>query len=107
MKKTLVLKTSKLFLPILIGIFVVSGTILSLPLLKSTENHNEIGHELSEGNPTETLSTNLRTHWTLPMVTIQSAINYVSVIKLEATNIIKRIIVSKDSFRNVLFARAP
>jgi hypothetical protein len=107
MQRTLATKTSKLFLPILIGIFVVSGTLLSIPLLKSADTHNESGHELSEGNPVETLSTAFRTNWTLPMVTIQSAIKHDLVIKLDTTNIIKRIIVSKDSFRNVLFARAP
>lgn len=107
MKQTLTLKTSKYLLPILIGIFMVSGSLLCLPLLKNNNSIETFHYEFSEGNPVENLSALTKTNFVLPVMTI--VLEYVQDFKIETfiipTNPFK--IVSKDIFRNLLFARAP
>ena len=107
MKQTFVLKTSKFLLPILIGIFMVSGTLLCLPLLKNNASIGNFSYELSEGNAAENLSIRAKTNFVLPVMTIgfkhtQSFQTTTFVVTLNQTKI-----VSKDIFRNLLVARAP
>lgn len=107
MKQTFVLKTSKFLLPILIGIFMVSGTLLCLPLLKNNASIGNFSYELSAGNAVENLSVRTKMNFVLPVMTIgfeptQSFQTTTFVVTLNQTKI-----VSKDIFRNLLVTRAP
>jgi len=107
MKHSLIKKTSKCILPILIGIFVVSGTLISLPLLKNSISNSEAGYELRDGNAIVTAAPVAKTMFVLPLIPLSME---VSVFSNHPSIIIPRrykTALSKDIFRNVLFARAP
>ncbi len=106
MKQSFTLKTSRLILPILIGIFVVSGTLLSLPFLRPI-NTGDIGYELSEGNPVATISTKARTEFILPIITKLIDESFVFPFEAKFQAMLKQSFLTKNIFRNVLFARAP
>jgi hypothetical protein len=107
MKQSLTLKTTKLILPILIGIFVVSGTLISLPLLKNSYANGEIGYELSNGNTVVAVSPLAKTNFVLPLIPLSFENPQVSDVRpvLSVQRSIN--VFSKDIFRHVLFARAP
>jgi hypothetical protein len=107
MKQSLTLKTTKLILPILIGIFVVSGTLISLPLLKNNYANGEIGYELSDGNAVVAVSSLAKTNFVLPLIPLSFDNSQISAVR-PILSIQKYISVfSKDIFRHILFARAP
>ncbi|MGB7594240.1 MAG: hypothetical protein WBL80_01595 [Erysipelotrichaceae bacterium] len=107
MKHTLIMKTSKCILPILIGIFVVSGILISLPLLKSNAANAEAGYELQDGNAIITAVPLAKTTFVLPLIPLSFQTsrftNHQQFIKPQKDTVL----FSKDIFRNVLFARAP
>lgn len=107
MKHSLIMKTSKYILPILIGIFVVSGTLISLPLLKNNLSNGEIGYELSDQNTIVTSAPLAKTTFVLPLIPLSFAEARFSS-RQPLSRIRKEInTFTKDIFRNVLFTRAP
>jgi len=107
MKHSLIMKTSKYILPILIGIFVVSGTLISLPLLKNGVSNDEAGYELRDGNAIVTAAPVAKTTFVLPLIPLSLE---TSVLSNHRTVINPRryfASFSKDIFRYILFARAP
>ena len=107
MKQSLTLKTTKFILPILIGIFVVGGTLISLPILKHNDSNAEFGYELSDGNAVITASPRTKTNFVLPLIPLTFENFRTSVFRPDRTIPTYINVLSKDLFRHVLCARAP
>lgn len=107
MKQSLTLKTTKFILPILIGIFVVSGTLISLPLLKNNVPNTEAGYELSDGNAVVAVSALTKTNFVLALIPLAIGTSRLSFRNPDKSVQTVKTVLSKDIFRHVLFARAP
>jgi hypothetical protein len=101
------MKTMKCILPILIGIFVVSGTLISLPLLKYNLSKGETGYELSDGEAAITASPIAKKVFVLPLIPVSFEAFNPSVNRPVPKVRNYQPLFSKVILRNVLMARAP
>lgn len=107
MKHKLTVKTSKLLLPILIGIFMVSGTFINLTFIRNNNSFGDSGYEFSEGNAIGPVSASVKSNFVLPVITLRFYLNLVQSMNPMLNPLQNATLIVKDIFRNVLFARAP